>query len=408
MKPPEFERAAVVPRFDGIDLLRGVSILSVILLHVSLFLSFHGVQFGAGFPEWLGVVLLRNGNGVATFFAVSGFLITLTSIRRFGSLRRVRPAVFYRIRFARIAPPLALVLAILSVLHLAHVPMFRIDPRVAGLGRAVFAAVTFHLNWLEAARGWLPPCWTVLWSLSVEEMFYLCFPLLCVVLLRRAWGWSVFAVILGGLVVLGPLARSVFTANPIWADESYLAGMDGIALGCLCAVVAERCSKNLRFVRSRWPLMLQVVGVLTMLFIEEWVRPRTLFGWPVKRAMGRSGTDITVLIFGTCLVMLGSVMRQGRGRVWTAPIRWFGRYSYEIYLTHEFVVLGVSALLLKVHGGPLGVWVGLILALSAGVGFLTARFVSEPLNRALRGARLPYELDSELGPSVLPADVALE
>lgn len=65
------------------------------------------------------------------FFVVSGFLITLISIRRFGSLAQLRPGFFYRIRFARIASPLLLLLAVLSVMHLAGVPEFRIKPQVA-------------------------------------------------------------------------------------------------------------------------------------------------------------------------------------------------------------------------------------------------------------------------------------
>jgi peptidoglycan/LPS O-acetylase OafA/YrhL len=392
MQSPARETKAAVPRFDGVDVLRGFSILSVILLHIRIFLSFQGVQIGAKLPKWLAYVLFSNGNGVPIFFAVSGFLITLTSIRRFGGLSRMRAAVFYRIRFARIAPPLLALLVLLSVLHFAHVRPFHIDRANTTLARALFAALTFHLNWLQAVHGWLPPSWSVLWSLSVEEMFYLFFPLLCVVLLRRAWGMRVFVFLLCGLFVLGPFARVVFTTNPIWSEESYLGGMDGIALGCLCAMLTDRCSRDVRMVRSRWPLILQGIGALLMIFIVEWKWPLTIFGWPVKRVLGHSGTDITVLAIGTCLVMFGSVLRQRRGGFWTAPIRWFGRHSYEIYLTHEFAVIGLSLLLVKVHRGPLVLWVCGILGLAAAQGLLVARLLSEPANRALRGAPLPSEL----------------
>ena len=104
------------------------------------------------------------------FFAISGLLITLTSLRRFGGLAHVRPALFYRTRFARIGPPLLLVLAVLSVLHWAslHSPAFlawHVQQRV-GLPRALFAALTFHLNWLEVQTGYLPANWDVLWSVK--------------------------------------------------------------------------------------------------------------------------------------------------------------------------------------------------------------------------------------------------
>jgi peptidoglycan/LPS O-acetylase OafA/YrhL len=116
----------------------------------------------------LAYFLLRNGdNGVTVFFAVSGFLITLTSMRRFGSLGQMQPAKFYRIRFARIAPLLLLLLAVLSLLHLGHVQGFQIPEKVTTLPRALFAALTFHLNWLEAVHGYLPRNSDVLWSLSV-------------------------------------------------------------------------------------------------------------------------------------------------------------------------------------------------------------------------------------------------
>ena len=85
---------------------------------------------------------------------------------------------FYRIRFARIAPLLLLLLAVLSLLHLGNVQGFRIPAKTTTLPRALFAALTYHLNWLEALHGYLPGNWDVLWSLSVEEMFYLFFPLM--------------------------------------------------------------------------------------------------------------------------------------------------------------------------------------------------------------------------------------
>jgi peptidoglycan/LPS O-acetylase OafA/YrhL len=391
MKLRERQRTSVVPRYEGIDVLRGLSITSVILLHISLFLSLHGVQPGSSLPLWLSTLLFSNGDGVVVFFAVSGFLITLTSIGRFGSLSRIRPAVFYRIRFARIAPPLFFLLFVLSLLHLTKTPMFHIRSTVSSLPRALFAAVAFHLNWLQAAHGWLPASWTVLWSLSVEEMFYFFFPLLCVVFLGRSWGFPVFISILCSLVVLGPFARTVFTSNAIWANESWLGGMDAIALGCLCAMLTERCGGNVPFVNSGWPLALQVAGAFLMIFIVAVPPAKAVFGWPIRRDLTRTGMDMTTLVLGTCLVMFGSVLHRARGGVWTAPIRWFGRHSYEIYLTHEFVVLGGSLLWLRLHRGPLELWICLILACTAILGFLTAHFISEPLNRALRGAPLPSQ-----------------
>ena len=87
--------------------------------------------------------------------------------------------------------------------------------------------------------------------------------------------------------------------------------------------------------------------------------------------------------------MLGSVLRGRVGRVWTAPIRWFGRHSYEIYLTHEFVVVWVAQLYVKVHRGSALVWIAAEVVFAAVLGALVAKWFSEPLNRRLRGAAPP-------------------
>jgi peptidoglycan/LPS O-acetylase OafA/YrhL len=140
-------------------------------------------------------------------------------------------------RFARMMPLLILLLSILSVLHFAHVKNFVVSDQTGGMGGALFAALTFHINVLEARHGYLPGYWDILWSLSVEEVFYLFFPLLAKLLGR---GKLLIAVLLG-FIVLGPFARTVFTHdNEVWKEYSYLGGMDAIALGCLTALVLSR------------------------------------------------------------------------------------------------------------------------------------------------------------------------
>ncbi len=374
---------AATPRFDTVDLLRGLSIVSVVLLHTWLRMHFAGFHLHFPPSPWLLYVLLRNGgHGVTLFFAISGFLITLTSIRRFGSLANMRPGVFYRIRFARIAPLLLTLLAILSILHLTHVEGFRI--KGVTLPRALFSALTFHLNWLEAIHmhAYLPANWDVLWSLSVEEMFYLFFPLVSLAAFRLRRGPAAFIAILSLFVVLGPFARTVFTANDQWVDTSYLAGMDAIALGCLAALLTHHLSQR-PSPRKATLLALQLLGIammaLFMLFLPwHWLRP-----------LYHAGLGETILATGACLVMLASVLRARPGRVWTLPLRWFGRHSYEVYLTHEFLVIAGTEVYAKLHRGPLALWFLAILLLTAPVGALTARFLSEPLNRRLRGAAPP-------------------
>ena len=376
--------AAINPRrLDGVDLIRGLSIIAVVLLHISIFAHRDHVDVGASLPRWLHYLIFWNGgNGVSIFFVVSGFLITLISIRRFGSLGQIRPGTFYRIRFARIAPPLLLLLAALSILHLAGMSYFRIRPQVATLPAALLSALTFNLNWFEAVHGWLPPCWTVLWSLSVEEVFYLAFPLVCLLLWQRRLARVGFFALLLGLIVAAPFARTASSANAIWQGQSYFSNLDGIALGCLTALFTDWCLRNGRLVHTPWPLLAQATGALLMLMIAVWPWPTAIAGWHFKRALAQGGTDVTALIIGTALFICGTVLRGARGSAYLEPIRWFGRHSYEVYLTHEFAVIAV---LTTFQHGPVIAWLAAVLALSALLGWLFARFFSEPLNRALRG-----------------------
>jgi peptidoglycan/LPS O-acetylase OafA/YrhL len=383
--------APSVNRFDGVDFLRGLSILAVILLHINIHL--HSlVAVIKPFLPWVlfHFIFLNGGNGVTVFFAISGFLITLTSLRRFDSLARLRPAIFYRIRFARIAPLLLLLLLILGILHLAHVPGFKISPKIATLPQALFAALTFHINWLEAsAHGYLPANWDVLWSLSVEEMFYLFFPLLTFFLYRMKRGQYFFIALLLIFVAMGPFARTAWSAdNPIWNDSSYLGGMDGIALGCLCALLTDHMQR-----RSLWQpgrkflIALQITGVALFLLIALWPP------WNWLQFIGRIGLDDTLLPLGVCCIILATVCRGKFGSRFTAPVRWFGRCSYEIYLTHSFIIVSAELLSYKLHPArtvlSLAIWTLSIIFLSAILGGLVARFFSEPMNRLLRGVAPP-------------------
>ena len=154
--------------------------MAVVLHHINLRFLINEVSFKPHFPtNWARILFWNGANGVTVFFAISGFLITTTVIRRWGSLAPCMLWIFTSCALHELGPLLLALLAVLSVLHLSHVQGFEIPPERASLGRALLAAMTFHINWLEAARGYLPANWDVLWSLSVEEVFYLFFPLIC-------------------------------------------------------------------------------------------------------------------------------------------------------------------------------------------------------------------------------------
>lgn len=386
--PNENDRKPAVPRLDGIDILRGLSILAVILLHIWIRFAGNHVRLAADWPKYTQHFVFRNGgNGVTTFFAVSGFLITLTSLRRFGSLDAIRPRVFYRIRFARIMPLLLLMLLVLSVLHLLRVDGYIINPKFFTLPRALLAALTFHLNWLEASRNaYLPACWTVLWSLSIEEMFYLFFPLISLLLFRgKRAGRGAWIALTLAFFALGPFARVVWAKTDLQAENSYLAGMASIALGCLTAYVVDRLSRHP--MRTAWLRVTEIAGWAGILLIAIWPR------WPGMRTLGRSGTDDALLAFSVCLVMAAVTLRRKRGSHWSAPLRWFGRHSYELYLSHEFIIIAGVAIYAHLYphhpSRPIvALFVMAMLLATAPLAWALARWFTEPANRWLRGAEM--------------------
>lgn len=361
-------------RLDGVDLLRGLAILFVLMNHVNMQLLFGKVPYTRGLPQQLVSSLVWNGQyGVQMFFAVSGFLITSTSLRRWGSLDAVKPRDFYLVRFARIAPLLLLLLTILSILHLTHINHFVIKPKVASLGGALIAALTFRINLLEAARGYLPGNWDILWSLSVEEMFYFFFPLACL-LLRRT---SLFVAALLIFVVLGPFGRTVLThGNQVWHEYSYLGSMDAIALGCLTALIAAQFRMSRAALWGSGLLGGACLGFVLLL-------SRTAQEWGLEK----TGLDMTVVAIGTCLLI--AVAAETRWRRWRvlAPVQWLGERSYEIYLSHMFLVIALYTIFSGWLGKPLK-GVPLLFAsviITAGLfGELLSRLYSEPMNRLLR------------------------
>jgi peptidoglycan/LPS O-acetylase OafA/YrhL len=360
-------------RLDGVDLLRGLAIFFVLMNHVNIRLLIAKVPYLKPLPAQLAHTLVWNGQyGVQIFFAVSGFLITSTTLRRWGSLGNIRVGDFYRLRFARIAPLLLLLLAVLSGLHLAHVRNFVVAPKTGGLGRALIAALTFHVNVLEARRGYLPGNWDILWSLSVEEMFYLFFPIACWLLGRGKWMIAVLVT----FVALGPFARTIFSeGNEVWKEYSYLGSMDAIALGCLTALLLSRIPFSRRSLR-----VLSAAGAAILIFI---------LGFSVQAArlgLGRSGLDMTILAIGACMVIAASAQTEWRSPRALNPLLKLGQRSYEVYLSHMFVVFTFFTWFVSMgkpmRGVPLLFIV--VIVVSAILGAAIARFYSEPMNRRLR------------------------
>lgn len=312
----------------GIDGLRGAAILLVIVHHLALpfRLPLAPSLIGPWLPKRLIDFVSFNGyEAVFAFFVISGFLITTRILARDGALRRVHLGRFYRARAGRILPLLLVVLAVLTALALLGVPGFAPAERQS-VGGLLGSALSFTFNWYEGRTGWAPAAWDVLWSLSIEEVFYLGFPLLCLALPRR--------LLVAGLVVLAlsllPLRSLVPTSNEVWWEKAYLPGMAAIAWGVLAALLARRWTPSRRDARA-----LALFGGFCVLLV---------LGWSdlVHRHLFKSG--LYGLCIGTALMLVAFHAHPPAPVRGLRAVAGMGRLSYELYLSHMFIVLGVEAL----------------------------------------------------------------
>lgn len=324
------------PRNAGIDYLRGVAILLVIVHHLALpfRLPLRPSLLGAWLPKRLLDAISFNGyEAVFLFFVISGFLITSRIAAHDGALDRVNLRRFYKARAVRILPLLCIVLAVLTVLALADVPGFGPDPAQQSVAGLLGSALTFTFNWYEGRTGWAPAGWDVLWSLSIEEIFYIVFPLLCLALPRRA----LTALLLVLALALVPLRDLVPVADEVWWEKAYLPGMAAIAWGVLAALLAQRWRPGLRAARS-----LALAGVVCIVLVLGW-------GDVVHRYLFKS--NLYILCVGACLVLLACHAQPPAPRRSLAWLAAMGRMSYELYLSHMFVVLAAVSLYRTLLGG---------------------------------------------------------
>jgi peptidoglycan/LPS O-acetylase OafA/YrhL len=185
--------------------------------------------------------------------------------------------------------------------------------------------------------------------------------------------------VLCAFVVFGPIARTVLAhGSGIWQEYSYLGGMDAIALGCLTALflARRRLSRPALWIGGSLGLAFSIFSLAFSVEANAW-------------GLGRNGLDMSILGLGTCLLIAVAAQTEWRAPRVLAPLLRLGQRSYEVYLTHMFVVFGLFHLFIAA-GKPTRAVPALFLtvfACSAVLGGVIARFYSEPMNHWLRHRR---------------------
>jgi len=323
---------ARVPALDG---LRGVAILLVLFFHftnlgrlILVAQRVGGVQGALGILAWNAA--LSGWAGVDLFFVLSGYLITGILLQEKGRPRFFRR--FYARRAARILPLYYVFLAGYAVVLL-------VVGSTAKLGALVWPllyATNIPLGLF--GDGAIPHEIQCLWSLAIEEQFYLVFPLI-IVAVSRPW--------LRAICVLGVLVALAFrfAMRPDFPLVAFLtpSRFDGLLVGAfLATVLGSSASTDPAIVRGT-RIGLAIASVVFGAFLV-WRG-----GLPPQDAIvDVFGRLPLILFFGAlvagCVALPGSVLARV---LELAPLRFFGRYSYAMYMLHMAVMAG----LFKLHIG---------------------------------------------------------
>ncbi len=350
--------------------------------------------------------------GVDVFLVLSGFLITTLLVRDQRDRRRIGLRSFWARRARRLLPALVLVVVVCT----AAAAVVGGDVLV-GIGPQLVGAATFTSNWVDVANGatysgaLLPQLFGNLWSLAVEEQFYLLWPVLVVVLcsvrpLRRATPWVAGAMALASaalMVVLyepgtDPTRVYVGTDTHLFAlmtgaalafwhvrpvDRSASAGTDG---GAPPVVAGTRTSllpggPRVRTDRGRLGVLLGGVAGLAVLVVAvatlRWDAELTYRGGLVVCAVAAAALLNAIV----CLPGLGALLDKG-------PLGWVGRRSYGLYLWHWPVLVLVGAVAGPRPPGDVDpVVVAVTLTVTVVAAAASYRYVERPvLTSGLRGA----------------------
>jgi peptidoglycan/LPS O-acetylase OafA/YrhL len=345
-----------IPSLDGI---RAVAVMLVFLAHGGL---------GAVVP---------GGLGVTIFFVLSGYLITTLMREEHAASGTISFVKFYLRRLLRLMPPLLAVIAATAALSSAAI----IGGHLSRGG--LFAALFYYGNYFVIAHDFegLPAGVGVIWSLAIEEHYYLVFPPLALLLLRTARrGLS--------LAVLGALSAALL-AWRCWlvahgASEAHMTmatdtRVDSILVGCMMALCWNPWLDHVPSPRAAVDLGVAAVCVATLAATLVY-RDETF------RLTARYTLQSLAI---APLLWLAVARARTRPFCWlnARPIAWLGTVSYTVYLVHHVIIEGMARHWPQLRAPLLMLTAGLATLLVAEA---MRRWVEQPvakLRRRLHGGR---------------------
>ena len=343
----------------GLDGLRAIAVGAVILYH-------------------LGSGIIPGGYlGVDVFFVISGFLITGLLIREKDSSGRIRLGGFWMRRARRLLPALVLVVAVSASAAL----VVGGNPLVH-LGRQVLGAATFSSNWLSiaAAQSYFdettPELFRNLWSLAVEEQFYLVWPLVILLVLairsRRARVSMVLAIAAGSAVAMAILAGSADPSRAYYGSDTH---SFGLAIGAALAILHRDWPASTGRLAERFLPALAAIAVFGIVAL--------MIMLPADNPLVYRGGLVLVALLSV-VAIAGAIIRGSRvgAMLDWSPLRWIGARSYGLYLWHWPVfVLVTQALPTPPPPGIEWILGGITLTITVAFAGVSYRFIERPIHR---------------------------
>ncbi len=287
--------------------------------------------------------------GVDLFFVLSGFLITSLLLEEWRKTRNISLAKFYLRRILRLIPALVVFLLFIQL----YVLVFLRGHRFWEMEKAIAAVIFYVANWMRAFKLVDMDVLAHTWSLSIEEQFYLVWPVALLLLLRTRIHQSWILRLLGLAILLVALRRASMWMHMASADRIYNGSdtrSDELLTGCALAVWLQVGAFSRERVRS---IVRYLFPLAALVIVASIARPLAdgamyTFGWPSIEL------SVAVVILALLSGSAGPVQK-----VLELPVAvWIGRLSYGLYLWHVPIIGRAGGWHFL---GPLRVPVGFIL-----------------------------------------------